>query len=419
MKLLVENVAKIQHAEVAVDGISILAGYNGTGKSTISKALSGVIAAYTNLTAEVKHSRFRSVDQILQGFLEDVLPDELLYTYNFNELISGLLSGTVVPPQKYIDFQALLCIHVSDSFVGAFSEYTEEISAAYADFLVQLQAAINRPIEEHIQFLVEGNLRRAFDNQINTLGQDSVGQITLFDDNASPLCYVTLKNNKVLKCSYSEIKEFAPIYLEPKHILDELPNNPRYFRIRRTRDPLMTHLLSHPEEDELAEPTIETHEKAEQVISMINEAIQGGLVENGNTLQYVDEHCAQPISLKNIASGNKTFAVIKRLVENGQLYKNHTLIIDEPEVNLHPAWQLILAHVLVILHTELGIKVFLNSHSPYFVRAVEVYANQHDIGEHCHFYRTTPGTLGLYQVEDVTGSTERIYRDLYLPFEEL
>ena len=60
MKLLVENVAKIQHAEVAVDGISILAGYNGTGKSTISKALSGVIAAYTNLTAEVKHSRYRA-----------------------------------------------------------------------------------------------------------------------------------------------------------------------------------------------------------------------------------------------------------------------------------------------------------------------------------------------------------------------
>ena len=151
---------------------------------------------------------------------------------------------------------------------------------------------------------------------------------------------------------------------------------------------------------------------------MIDEAIRGGLVENGESLQYMNEH-SSPISLKNLASGNKIFAMIKRLLENGQLCKDRILIIDEPETNLHPKWQLILANILVILYKELGLKVFLNSHSPYFVRAVEVYTKRYDIMDRCFFYRTVQGKNGLYRVEDVTKETEKIYRTLYFPLEGL
>ena len=184
------------------------------------------------------------------------------------------------------------------------------------------------------------------------------------------------------------------------------------------RSPILNYLemeTDQPEENK----TLEAQETAERVAAMINEAIQGGLVKSDQFLQYVDERVHMPISIKNVASGNKTFAVIKRLVENGRFYHNHTLIIDEPEVNLHPAWQLILAEVLVILHKELGLKVFLNTHSPYFVRAMETFSARHDIAERCHFYRTTEGENGLYRVEDVTTETEKIFRDLYLPLEEI
>lgn len=49
--------------------------------------------------------------------------------------------------------------------------------------------------------------------------------------------------------------------------------------------------------------------------------------------------------------------------------KNDVLIIDEPEINLHPSSQVILARLLVRL-TRLGIKLIISTHSDYIVREI-------------------------------------------------
>ena len=37
---------------------------------------------------------------------------------------------------------------------------------------------------------------------------------------------------------------------------------------------------------------------------------------------------------------------MKVLLDNGTIVKNGTLILDEPEVHLHPAWEIILAEMI-------------------------------------------------------------------------
>ena len=49
MKITINDIAKIEHAEVMIQGISVLTGYNATGKSTVSKALNAIISAYTDV----------------------------------------------------------------------------------------------------------------------------------------------------------------------------------------------------------------------------------------------------------------------------------------------------------------------------------------------------------------------------------
>lgn len=39
MKLHLKNIAKIKQADVIIDGITVIAGENDTGKSTVGKAL--------------------------------------------------------------------------------------------------------------------------------------------------------------------------------------------------------------------------------------------------------------------------------------------------------------------------------------------------------------------------------------------
>ncbi|WP_423061290.1 AAA family ATPase [Citrobacter portucalensis] len=58
-----------------------------------------------------------------------------------------------------------------------------------------------------------------------------------------------------------------------------------------------------------------------------------------------------------------------------ELYINHiaapgeTLIIDEPELNLHPDNQIVMAELIVRL-VNLGVKVIMTTHSDYIVREI-------------------------------------------------
>ena len=415
MKILVENIAKIQQAKVAIDGISVLAGYNATGKSTVSKSLNAIILAYTNILRKAERSRTSSINSALNMFLGEISSNGLFLPFTDDNLplIQKILSKEIQLPEDYEHFRIAYHLDMDDEY----PETSPEIEKQYSNFLAQLQKIQDRSIEEYIQFVVEGSILRSFDHQINTIGRNSIGRIVLSDDSDAVICETSFKGNRLLSCFYSDIKESNPLYLEPKHTLDDLPATSRSIRNRRIRDPILSNLLAH-DEAQADTITIEIQEKLDRISALINEAIHGGLVENGDSLQYMDENSSH-ISLKNLASGNKTFAVIKRLLENGQLYKNQTLIIDEPEVNLHPEWQLILAKVLIILYKELGLKVFLNSHSPYFIRAIEACAKRNDMTDHCFFYQTIQGENGLYLVEDVTNEPEKIYQALYRPLEEL
>ena len=45
MKLTLQNFAKIDHADIILDGLTVIAGENNTGKSTIGKVLFSVFDA--------------------------------------------------------------------------------------------------------------------------------------------------------------------------------------------------------------------------------------------------------------------------------------------------------------------------------------------------------------------------------------
>lgn len=48
------------------------------------------------------------------------------------------------------------------------------------------------------------------------------------------------------------------------------------------------------------------------------------------------------------------------------LRKKSVLILDEPEINLHPEWQTEYARIIVMLQKELELYVVITTHSPFF-----------------------------------------------------
>mgnify|MGYP000987841226 CR=1 FL=1 len=68
---------------------------------------------------------------------------------------------------------------------------------------------------------------------------------------------------------------------------------------------------------------------------------------------------------------------------------------------------------------ELNIKIVINSHSPYFMRAVEVSLANYSLKDKGRFYVMNEDANGYFSTEDVTNNTDKIYEMLYKPLDYL
>ena len=67
MKLVLKNIGKVQNATVEINGITVIAGENDTGKSTVGKALFSVFNSLYNIDEKITAERERSVFNQLQA----------------------------------------------------------------------------------------------------------------------------------------------------------------------------------------------------------------------------------------------------------------------------------------------------------------------------------------------------------------
>jgi len=122
----------------------------------------------------------------------------------------------------------------------------------------------------------------------------------------------------------------------------------------------------------------------------------------------------------NMAAGVKAFGVLEVLYRAGRLNQDLLLILDEPEVHLHPKWQLRYAELLARLTREVGLTVLLTSHSPYFLEALALYSEVHELKDRSSFYLARLNEDGLTSaLDNVTDHLEDIFDALNEPFQEL
>ena len=160
------------------------------------------------------------------------------------------------------------------------------------------------------------------------------------------------------------------------------------------------------------------NQKITGILSNINIITNGEFIEKKEDLMFIESGLKKPVPLFNVSAGLKTFLVIKRLLELGEIKERNILILDEPEIHLHPEWQLQFAEILVLLQKEFDLKILITTHSPYFFNAVEVYGEKHGIKELVNFY-LAESNGDTSDVREVTGTIDTIYKQLAMPFQKL
>lgn len=152
----------------------------------------------------------------------------------------------------------------------------------------------------------------------------------------------------------------------------------------------------------------------------IEDIINGNIKFDASLGEFIFEQNDKTFSSRNIATGIKSLGILQMLLENRKLPEDSYLIIDEPEVHLHPEWQIKLAEIIVLLAKELNITLYINTHSPQFIEAIEVYSEFYEIGKDTNFYLTEKYKNGKFNITKIENNQlQKIYRNLGDPYDTI
>jgi len=412
MKLELQHIAKVEMANIILDSISVIAGYNCTGKSTISRALYAALVTTKNLPEKVIEEKIRSI----MFNIEKKMKREITFLMGIEKVIYNKLSDY----WRMNDIKELSEQDFLEIFPSELSEkYSMDSKIMFHNINMAIEEVKRHSDKEYLSLIFNRELNKIFNQQIKSFNTEENGNIHLKDSNGDESIEFII-GEKLLDFNLGKEIGNNVIYINPIHLLEQqedlffysLSNNGSEVKRMLQKEPSRVN-------DYVLEEVKELEEASSIVDNLIADVIKGKLVMVDNSLYCKDMGTDEPIRLANVASGMKNLLMIQRLIKNGSLRRGDILIIDEPEVNLHPKWQVAFAEILVLLNLKLGIRILLNSHSPYFIRAIECKMAQYETLSTARFYLMNEGNSYGYVSEDVTENIEKIYSDLSEPLEEL
>jgi len=390
----ISNFRAINHASLDVDGITVLAGENGSGKSTISK-----IVYHTFYTA----CHFDEIER--NNYFEERVPLFWQFRDALNDFISGLKG--VFPEVKKIDFSA--------RNMGNLSEYLPSVEAEFNKYFVDPLYQDKRIAHCRTRFV------KSVCSLIGiTANEGAINPFELIRNKLQDIDekYENIKQNRPVKRFFNRMKLVFEQEIEENTIcLEEIGEklfNREMGRLNSTIDTREVFYCDTPwMVDRKQDPRIPLFLDDDEDIRLFHRnALRGVLrtctkstnephpieideIIGGQTLAKEEEGGykfefkrgdGKILDLFHCATGLKAFSILQMLYLGGKLSKGTLLILDEPEANLHPQWVVEYARLIVLLWKQHGVRFLISSHSPDMVAAIQAIAQKEGVRESTKFY---------------------------------
>ena len=404
MRITIDNIGKIKHADIDISSVTVICGTNGTGKSTIAKSLFSSFNSLSNISSKVEKE--------------------------YNNSLASLACNKVSPFDKSKEFAEKVIVNKSNNkkVYDLASEYINN-NEDYNSFINGYLEIMDIKSDKISEKLINRVFSSEFNNQINNIYSDDNGIIKLHvKDNTSEF---VVNNNSVEIKNLAELSSEA-IYIDDFKCIENVQNEHYTYKyVNNEKMQLFkkillenragldheSHLCSKLEnltENSVINEIINNN-RFKKIFDKIFENCPGKIIINKDLkYAYHLDGTDKSLDMKNVAEGMKNFLLMKLLIENSTLLENGVLILDEPEMHLHPEWQLLFAELIVLVNKYLNTHILINTHSPYFLNAVEVYTSKYSIVEPKYYLAKIDGN-----VYDVTDNVEEVYAELARPFQIL
>ena len=412
MKLSLKNIGKIETASVEINGITVIAGENNTGKSTVGRALFAVFNSFYNIQKQIESERVQNIENLIDMMYRNVTNR---YTRRFD---SGEIAQKIVA-QIYLykdDTEA-----VKDIIVKTILQYDENFEKHINDnsideYIVRIKDGLNVADPDIFKYVLEKKLDAEFAGEVNNIFTDKTGEIVLSIKDTNII--VTIEDNAVKSVVGKIDLHTQTVYIDDPFVIDEVRYTYGIDNSSLDHRGYLREKLNKENNANLIDEIIASN-KLDNIYRKISTVISGDIVKNKRSgLGYQRKNIDKVLDVKNLSTGFKTFAILKTLLMNGTIEYNGTIILDEPEIHLHPEWQLLFAELIVLIQKEFGVHILLNTHSPYFLNAIEVYAVKYGINDRCKYYLASSQD-DISTIGDVTNNIELIYSKLARPLQEL
>ena len=416
MELSIKNIGKIKEADVSISGITVIAGENNTGKSTVGKVLFSLISSMYRLDQIIAEEKKQAIMNTIIKYEQ-----RIMRVPRFQFIIGEIESTGKLITEKVCNIDASKNEkQITEEIKDILIKYTRNNYKIFEKELDDATQAIYNILKitdsDFIKIKLTKNFNQEFASQINNIFSNEKAEIKLkLNDNTIKIEFTDNEVSAVQTLNlYHDV-----VYIDSPLILNEW-EYVKFLDIGSHRRNLIVRLFLKNETNTYEE--ILAKENLKTITDMINEIVAGDLIEerqdSGYKLNYKIKGAEKILSVKNLSSGIKIFALLKRLILNGVIRDGETIILDEPEIHLHPEWQLVFAELIVLLQKNFNVHILLTTHSPYFLNAIEVFSKKHGIQDKCNYYIAVNQDHEAI-LENVNGDLERIYSQLARPLQDL
>lgn len=391
--LSIKDFRAVKEADIKLNGITVVTGVNGCGKSTLSKFLYytfHIANTYEDVVAEELASRLSDIAHFIEILQREVAS------------LMRVLESTEYQKTYYIYRQTHIRLSEEEGMLALLhkleSDYTNLIKRIPPDANTGLQRIINilrnilslPDVNSTLDFselmsLLYEHVKKAFASSADLLNKRPVGVLKdalsdVFINSALPkefeICeygdLVIGDKSKTVSVIHS-VQKVA--YIDTPMILGVTTLGQNYWH--RLNDILKGF------------PRKDFNSRIDNILH--SEILQGesNYDEGERTIddKFIFKHDNGSIyNLLECATGIKAFSILQMMLRSGFLTSNTLLIIDEPEVHLHPQWIVEYARLIVLLNKYVGVSFFIASHNPDMVSAIKYISEKENVDSSLNFY---------------------------------
>ncbi|MEA2099036.1 MAG: ATP-binding protein [Campylobacterota bacterium] len=345
--LNLKNFAKIKDSDFDIQDITVFAGKPGSGKSYIMKFL----YAYDDAMSSILNETYK----IHYAFMDSEKEQNMLQVFHIMMSHSEIKNQEKI--KEYID---------TDDFIKAFeildveSKNIKEENKPLFDMLKDTLYKLSEKQKKSLLDSKDEKFNLIFRNILESIFGD-INQINddfIYSTKETTINYTENKlttNNLIFEENIN-----GAIFVETPLILEFQ----KFLPTDRFKVPYhINSLLQELNKDDYSFTSEETNRFIHEFQASTSKIINGNITKVSQGFAF-ESDSGKNFNIVNASSGIKSIGLLQYLVKNKALKKGSTLFWEEPEVHLHPTWQLKMIDLFIELMNA-GVKIVFSTHSPF------------------------------------------------------